>query len=168
MQKTILKNNLVIILVITFLSFYSCDKKYVFDQYQQVGNSWDANQKITFFFTIKDTISKRNLFINLRNNNSYPYSNLFIITKMNFPDGKHVIDTLEYEMADKTGRLLGKGFTETKENKLFYKENITFPISGNYSVSVEQAMRKNGDINGLAHLDGITDVGFRIEKTHKE
>ena len=67
-------------------------------------------------------------------------------------------------MADKTGRFLGNGFSEIKENKLYYKENITFPTRGEYTVSITQAMRKNGDINGIQSLNGITDVGFRIEK----
>jgi hypothetical protein len=40
---------------------------------------------------------------------------------------KSIIDTLEYEMANPDGTLMGKGITDTKENKLFYKENFTFP-----------------------------------------
>ncbi|MBL4567054.1 MAG: hypothetical protein JKY85_03370 [Porticoccus sp.] len=68
------------------------------------------------------------------------------------------------EMADKNGRFLGSGISEIKENKLFLKENILFPVSGNYQVSIYQAMRKNGVIDGLKFLEGITEVGFRIEK----
>lgn len=84
---------------------------------------------------------------------------------MNFPDGKKVIDTLEYDMTDKTGKFLGKGFSEIKENKLFYKENIIFPTTGSYKVTINQSMRKSGTVSGIKSLDGITDVGFRIEKT---
>jgi hypothetical protein len=29
-----------------------------------------------------------------------------------------------------------------------------------------QAMRKNGSVNGIKKLTGITDVGFRIEKVN--
>jgi gliding motility-associated lipoprotein GldH len=83
---------------------------------------------------------------------------------MQFPNGEQVIDTLEYDMADAHGQFLGEGITEIKESKLFYKEGIRFPVSGNYSLEVFQAMRKNGEIEGVAKLSGNSDVGFRIEK----
>ena len=74
------------------------------------------------------------------------------------------MDTLEYEMTDQSGRFLGDGLSEKKENKLFYKEGNIFPNSGNYKLSIQQAMRRNGSVEGIQELKGITDVGFRIEK----
>jgi gliding motility-associated lipoprotein GldH len=143
----------------------SCDSKRIYDSYVSVSNeSWEKENTISFSFTINDTIKQRDLFINIRNNNTYAFSNLFLITQLNFPNGKKIVDTLEYEMTDVSGRFLGAGFTEIKENKLFYKENVVFHNSGNYKVSVSQAMRKNGETEGLKALEGITEVGFRIEK----
>ena len=77
-----------------------------------------------------------------------------------------MIDTLQYEMADKTGQFLGTGISEIKHNKLFLKENSAFPLSGKYKLSIWQAMRKNGSVSGIKELHGITDVGLRIEKIH--
>lgn len=159
-------NKLATVFLLLLITFVSCDAKRVFDQYQTISNgSWKKKSKINFNFNVNDTISKRNLYFNLRNNNNYPFSNLFLIANIKFPDGTQITDTLEYDMTDKTGKFLGRGFTEIKENKLFYKENISFPIKGNYIVSVYQAMRKNGEIEGVKSLEGITEVGFRIEKT---
>jgi gliding motility-associated lipoprotein GldH len=70
-------------------------------------------------------------------------------------------------MAQPTGEWLGKGVGSVKENKLWYKENIVFPQSGVYKVNVFHAMRKNGEVDGLHELDGITDVGLEIEKVPK-
>ena len=107
------------------------------------------------------------MFLNLRNNRDYEFSNLFIIAQINFPNGFRVIDTLEYEMTDKAGRFLGQGYTDIKQNKLFYKENVRFNQIGMYSVKVEQAMRKIDNIQALDSLTGVTDLGFRIESvTH--
>ncbi|MDP2540159.1 gliding motility lipoprotein GldH [Tenacibaculum discolor] len=143
----------------------SCDSNSEFDNYITLPKSaWNKKNTIQFTFPINDSISKKNLFINLRNNKDYAYSNLFLITQMDFPDGQIIIDTLEYDMADVTGKFLGEGFTDIKENKLFYKENITFPRKGEYTFKVRQAMRKNGEIEGVEELEGITHVGFRIEK----
>lgn len=142
----------------------SCDSNRFFDEYKSIENNvWLRNKPIEFEVAIEDTISKNNLFINLRNNKDYEFSNLFVIAEISFPDGFRVIDTLEYEMTDKSGNFLGVGYTDIKENKLFYKERVRFNQIGNYSVKVEQAMRKIGNIQALDSLRGVTDLGFRIE-----
>lgn len=164
MHKTIKKNSIIAV-IITVFCLVSCDSNRVFDEYKSVDvKGWKAENKILFNFSVEDTLARRNLFINIRNNNNYAFSNLYLITKIKFPDSHQIVDTLEYDMADLTGKFLGEGFTEIKENKLFYKENITFPTSGNYEVEILQAMRKNGAVKGVVELEGITDVGFRIEK----
>ncbi|WP_299156512.1 gliding motility lipoprotein GldH [uncultured Tenacibaculum sp.] len=159
-----IKNKIGIFFLTVFM-LISCDSDRVYDEYVSLSNStWSKENTIAFTFPIKDSINKKNLFINLRNNKDYSYSNLFLITQMDFPDGEIIIDTLEYDMADLTGKFLGEGFTDIKENKLFYKENITFPKTGEYTLKVRQAMRKNGAVEGVEELEGITQVGFRIEK----
>jgi len=151
------------LLLLTVLG--SCDTNRVFDEYTAIPDGvWSKENTPNFSFAIQDTIDKHHLFINIRNNHNYEFSNLFLITKLSFPDGHKIIDTLEYDMADPTGRFLGTGFTDIKESKLFYKEKITFPIRGEYAINISQAMRKSNDIEGIENLTGITDVGFRIEK----
>ena len=160
-----INRNKIVTISLIILCLVSCDSKRVYDSYVSVSNqSWVKEKAISFSFDIKDTIKQRDLFINIRNNNSYAFSNLFLITELNFPNGKKIVDTLEYEMTDVSGRFLGSGLTEIKENKLFYKENVVFPNSGNYTISISQAMRKNGETEGIKSLEGITEVGFRIEK----
>lgn len=147
------------------LILVSCDSKRVYDEYTSIDNNkWEINTPVTYQFEVKDTLAKRNLFINIRNNSDYEYSNLFLVTKMSFPDGHKIVDTLEYDMSDKNGKFLGKGFSELKESKLFYKEQILFPIQGSYTLDIFQAMRKGGEVEGINELDGIVNVGFRIEK----
>ncbi len=85
---------------------------------------------------------------------------------MVFPHGKTIKDTLEYKMAEPSGKLLGSGLTDIKENKLWYKGYNTpfvFKESGDYTINIQHAMRENGKVNGVTELEGITDIGFRIE-----
>ncbi len=103
------------------------------------------------------------MFINIRSNKDYEFSSLFLITEIKFPQGLHVIDTLEYEMTNAQGEWLGTGFTDIKENKLFYKEKVVFNEKGEYSFSIQQATRSINDIEGSTPLNGITDVGLSIE-----
>ena len=162
----IIKNNNYKSILILVLILVSCDSKRVFDEYNSVSDGfWDKENVVFFDFSVTDTITKQNLFFNLRNNHSFPFSNLFLIAEMDFPDGQKIIDTLEYDMADKTGKFLGEGFSEIKESKLYYKENIIFPNAGDYKVSISHAMRKSDVVDEIKTLKGITDVGFRIEKT---
>ena len=68
-------------------------------------------------------------------------------------------------MTSLEGRFLGTGISDIKENKLEYKTNVVFPVKGEYNISVQQAMRKSRDVDGIVNLKGITDVGIQIEKS---
>ena len=153
-------------IICVLISLISCDNTTVFDTYKPISKSqWHKDSIVNFTFTPIDTLSKNNVYINIRNNNDYAYSNLFLIVDIHFPDNNTIVDTLEYEMTDAEGKFLGTGFTDLKENKLEYKTNVTFPVSGKYVISVQHAMRKSGDVDGITFLEGITDVGLQIEKT---
>ena len=165
-MEIILKKNRNFTFLVLLLLFISCDSKIEFTKYKLVpDSSWESHKNISFEFEVLDTILPKNLFINIRNNKEYEYSNLYLITELVFPNNDKIIDTLQYEMADKLGQFLGKGFTEIKENKLFYKEKKIFPVSGNYTFNIRHAMRKNGQINAVPFLEGVQDVGFSIEKS---
>jgi gliding motility-associated lipoprotein GldH len=154
-----------IALIITSLLIFSCNQKAIFDIYKPISNSnWNKDSIVEFNFHSLDSVSKNNIFINLRNNDDYQYSNLFLIVNITFPNNYNVIDTLEYEMTDVSGKFLGSGFTDLKENRLEYKTNVIFPDLGEYKITVQQAMRKSGAINGIENLKGVTDVGLLIEK----
>jgi len=150
-------------LVVSFC-LISCDEKRVFDEYKSVGNAWMKDSIVAFDFKQEDTTKPYNLFVNLRANQAYPFNNLFIIVSMERPGGMIKIDTLQYQMTHPDGSLLGEGFSDIKESKLFYKEKMKFDTIGNYKVKIQQAMRRTGKIEGVEALEGITEVGFRIEK----
>ena len=156
-----IKNSILFILLA--LLVISCDKKRVFDEYKSVGNSWHRDSIITFKLPKLESEKKYNLFVNVRDNNDYPFDNLFLIVSLEQPNKKILVDTLEYKMANPDGTLMGDGFTDIKENKLFYKEKVDFKLKGDYKVHVRQAVRQTGKVAGVNNLKGVTEVGFRIE-----
>ena len=156
-----LKSSFLFIIIAGLL--ISCDKKRVFDEYQSVGNAWNMKKEVIFELPKIDTIKKYNLFINLRANDDYKFNNLFLIVSMEQPNGLTKVDTLEYEMADVDGALLGDGFSDIKESKLYYKENVKFKASENNKIHIKHAVRQTGKIVGVQDLEGITEVGFRVE-----
>lgn len=157
------KNKFVFILLIA-LSFMSCDKDRVFDEYKNINGSWKKTDTINFSFEQNDTINPFNLFLNVRSNNNYSYNNIYLIVSLKQPDNLVKTDTLEYLMANPDGSLMGEGFSDVKESKLWYQEGFTFKKQGKYNISITQAVRETGEITGVQDLKGITDIGFRIEK----
>lgn len=143
----------------------SCDEKRVFDEYKELNGKWNKDSILSFNYEAADTVSPYNMFITTRTNNSYPYSNIFVIVHMQQPGSKFTkVDTLEYNMANPDGTLMGSGFGDIKESKLWYKENVRFPKAGKYKFTIQQAVRKGGEVPGVQELDGITEIGLRIEK----
>lgn len=158
-----LKNSIVICFIAIIL--ISCNGKIVESDYVATNSGvWNKDNSVSFTFSSPDTLNTYDVFINLRNDNTFPYSNLFLITELDFPNETTIKDTLEYQMALPSGEWLGKGSGSIKENKLWYKENIVFPENGVYTLKVSHAMRKNGNVDGVVDLEGVTDVGFQIEK----
>jgi gliding motility-associated lipoprotein GldH len=152
-----------VILYLFCLISISCDKKRVFDEYASVGNSWHKDSIVRFDLPELEKNKNFDLFVTIRNNNNYPFNNLFLIVALEQPNKKVKVDTLEYMMANPDGSLLGEGFSDIKENKLFYKSNQKFDLKGKYAIFIKHAVRQNGKVKGVQKLDGITDVGFRIE-----
>lgn len=155
-------------LFLTVVMLVSCESNTVFSESQAMDGHWGADEVVQFKLPQLDSLKKYNLFLNIRNTNEYRYNNLFLIVNMTFPHGKTVTDTLEYRMANPDGSWMGQGIGNIKENKLWYKENVQFFEEGIYTVDIAQAMRNNGDVEGVTKLEGITDVGFSIEEASKQ
>lgn len=149
------------------LALMSCtDKSLVYGDTQAIKGDWHRDHTVQFELPEMDSLQSYNLFVNLRNNHEFPYNNIFLLVKMEYPEGKMQVDTLEYRMANPDGTWMGKGIGSIKENILWYKEDFKFEEKGTYKLSIEHAVRKNGEIEGDKYLPGLTDVGFSIKKNN--
>lgn len=154
--KVILKNYFLAILSVLLLQ--SCEKRnFYFEQVSKLNNSWKDNDFKTFEIPVKEKNSKVTLYFVLRNNNQYPYSNIYFFTKLAAPNGEIITDTLEYQLAYPNGEWIGFGMGEIKQNTLVYKEKIQLQDTGKYKVSIVQAMREK-------ELKGIEDISLMVEK----
>src|SRR5690606_29205332 len=124
-------------------------------EYKPLDGTWNKDSIVSFEFEQKDTVSAYNMFINIRNNSDYPFNNIFLIVQMEQPDNVVKTDTLEYQMANPDGTLMGEGFTDIKESRLWYKENERVPKPGTYKVNIQQAVRQVGQVPGVQELEGI-------------
>ncbi len=125
--------------------------------------SWDRTFKPSFAFDIADTVSKHDVFIDVRHTGEYAFSDLFLFVELSGPGGRAVRDTVECLLADPTGRWYGKGTgfvwaDRMLDAKILYKLGNRFPASGRYTIKLEQAMRTE-------QLDGVLDVGVSVERS---
>ena len=127
------------------------------------SEGWQVKSPAIFELPRLDSLATYNAFITVRNNNKYPFSNLFLIVSLQHPYGKTAVDTLEYKMARPDGSWLGAGIGNVKENKLFFKQNLIFNEAGNYTLHISHAVRNNGEPQGVSKLEGITDIGYSLE-----
>lgn len=124
---------------------------------------WHRDSIVSIQFKPQDTVQIYNLSFLIRNDNTYPYANIFLIAKMT-NKREEIIDTLEYAMADEKGNWLGSGIWDIKESKLVYKKNYKFKDALPVTISVGHAVRKTGQILGDEEVPGIKTIGIIIEK----
>ena len=142
----------------SILLLSSCDNATLFEENRPIDKGmWDSENTFKFQATVPDTIHGYNVYLNLRNAGTYPYSNIFLFINTRFPSGSIDRDTVEIMLATKEGKWLGKGLGDIWDNQILFKRNVTFPEKGEYTFEISQAMRLNP-------LPGIMDAGMRIEK----
>ena len=138
--------------------FSACDNNRVFEEYKKVSQAgWNKDSLMVFEIPVTDTLQTHNLYINVRNDINYKYSNLWLFIKINQPGQIAVTDTFELALALPNGKWLGEGFGGIKNQQISYKKNVFFPVPGNYKIDIQHGMREEP-------LEGITDIGFRVEK----
>jgi gliding motility-associated lipoprotein GldH len=151
---------LYILSVLLIIGIVSCDRKRVFEAYHPIGeNGWNKDSVVVFKVQLTDTTRNHNLYVNIRNKGTYPYSNLYLFLSINSPDGKNLTDTVEFSLAEPSGRWKGSGIGDLHDNQILYKSSVFFPHKGKYIFRIKQGMRDNV-------LQGIRDIGIRIEKTY--
>jgi gliding motility-associated lipoprotein GldH len=97
------------------------------------------------------------MYLNVRNRGDYSNRNIWLSVGMYSPEGRLTTDTVEFILADPSGRWKGSGIGDLFDNRILYKQDMEFPVAGEYRFMIRQAMRP-------VRLKGIYDVGMRLEK----
>ncbi len=157
-RKTSRKLKGFIVVLLIFLCF-SCDRQALYDQYQAIDNTtWEKKKEYYFSFHIDDISTPYNLTFEVRNNNMYPYQNLWIFCNEEQPIGPLKRDTVECMLADEFGKWYGHGIS-LFQSSFPVRTNYMFPHKGMYTFSFRQGMRDDA-------LKGIQEIGFRVEKAN--
>ena len=145
------------------LLLVACGEAPVYQADQQVPNgAWSREFKPSFAFDILDTVSKHDVYIDVRHTGDYPFSDLYLFVDLTGPGGRTARDTVECILADPTGRWLGRGtgfiFADHVQAKVLFKLGNRFPAAGRYTMQLEQGMR-------MDPLPAVIDVGVSVERS---
>ena len=165
MQGIIQKKSRFLLFAVLFFSLgallVNCDPGRIYDDYQPIKKGeWHRDSLVHFNFGIHDTVAGHNMHIGLRNRGDYSNQNIWLFVTVESPKGIQVVDTVEYYLAEPSGKWLGKGIGDLYDCRFIYRENVFFPDTGDYKVTIQQGMR-------YEVLKGINDVGFRVEQINK-
>ena len=151
------------IFIIFSLAIFSCDSNLEFLNYNSVNGVWHKDSLQEFSFKLNEA-NEYNTFVNLRINEEYKFSNIFLIITLK--DSLSILskDTLQFKLADKSGKFIGKKRINLVDNKLLHKKELKLEGNKKYFLSIEHAMRVINKVGGLENLEGVTDIGYKIEK----
>ncbi|MDR1623736.1 MAG: gliding motility lipoprotein GldH [Tannerellaceae bacterium] len=149
-------NGMIVFLSCLFL--FSCGRnQVVYNQYLAIDHSaWEKGKEYYFTFQIDDPAVPYNITLEIRNNNLYPYQNLWLLLQEESPVGPMARDTMECVLADDFGKWLGSGIS-LFQTSFPIKTNYLFTNTGRHTFSFRQGMRNDT-------LKGIQEIGLRIEK----
>jgi gliding motility-associated lipoprotein GldH len=161
-NKKILPIKFAGLLFVGLMVLLSCNKKSVFSDYRALkGSKWPQDSILRFDMTVPDSTKIYNLFLNVRNEGRYPYSNLWLFVKITPPKGQVINDTIELSLANPEGKWLGYGLGDLYDMKYPYKQATFFPIAGYYRFEVRQGMRTEDGV-----LKGIHDFGITLDRSN--
>ncbi len=150
-------SGLKILLILIPLFLVACDKNVVVDVYEHIDNSvWTWDDFKSYTFEIDDIESQYDILIQLRHTTDYPMSNLYLFVEVSGPTGQSLTDTINYPIAEPSGKWIGKGNGNIRELRYMYRNQTRFPDKGIYSITLEQGMRD-------PKLP-VSDIGIRVEK----
>jgi len=117
---------------------------------------WSSEDGLLFHWDVRDTLQRQDVLLDLRHDQSYPYSNLYVFLTYRFPNGKSRVDTVECTLANKRGEWRGSGFGDLVDQRFLLQSGIQFPLRGRYGLEVRHGMRHDP-------IPSVANVGLRLE-----
>lgn len=152
-----IKKTTYIALLLLSIGLISCGNKVFYTEQQAVNeHGWRPDDSVEFNVEVTDTNQVFNFLVEVRNTIAYPYANTFLFIRTDFPDGTWSQDTLEFPLADESGRWYGKRTGRLVDTRYYFRRNARFPMPGKYTFGFCNGMRDSA-------ITGIKDIGFRIE-----
>ena len=145
------------IFVLAAFLFVSCN---TIDVYEKIAgipkHEWSSNNRLSFDFTVTDTIAYYNIYLVLRHTESYHFNNIWINFTSTVPGKQPQTQRLNLPLAN-ANRWLGSSMDDIIEQRVLLFSQPTRLSKGNYKFSLQQIMREEP-------LQNVLNAGIRVEK----
>lgn len=143
-EKIVLKNNFILLLLIILSLLSSCSQKVVFEDRNVFDSqNWDKSEIISFNPMMDDTTKTLSMGITFKHGSDYPYSNLWLFVSVENDFGVMIRDTVELFVAQPNGKWIGKKYGSGYEVTAFYKQRMKVAKPEQYKFSFGQGMRED-------------------------
>lgn len=156
--KKLLKNRWVLLTASAYL-VAACDNRTVYHSYQHIPEyGWAKNDTLFYNIPIKDSLASCQLSVEIRNQDNYPYRNLFLAISYIHPADSSffITDTIECILADANDKWIGTGIGTLFQSKHNYPRSFSLH-KRNYTVKLYHLMKESP-------LKGLSDIGIKIQK----
>ncbi len=147
--------NLPYIMLLTAL--VSCGPQTLLTETAQIEKGlWLFDDGRTVTCEVTDTLTPYNFHVLLRHGANYKYQNLILYFKQYYPNNTYTVDTINCPLAENSGIWYGSGIGDLLDNRIMFKRNVQFPMTGTYNFELQHAMRSDT-------VEEIYDIGILIE-----
>lgn len=144
------------------LTSVACTQGVAFDEFESLAKEgWDKDTLAVFRTDMTDSAGVYNVWVQVRNDNTYAYSNLWLFIDVIAPDGVSRRDTLECILARPDGTWVGGGWGSLYNTRCPYMAGVRFSKPGPYTFRLTQGMRTDC-------LTGIHDIGLLVQKAAED
>lgn len=156
------KANILLLIFCISLSFFGCKEDFYFDSNKIItSDQWSYKDSLNFTFSIADTSTIYNLYLDINHSTEYPFQNIYLQVATRFPSGKRIKERLPIDFADKTGVWYGKCDSEWCRLRVNLQQGAFFNAIGDHTITLEQFMR-------VDPLPGIRALSIKLEDTGRK
>lgn len=144
--------------MITLLCFTSCDPNRLYETNIPVADQkWSYDDIKSYTVDVKDTVTRYNIYINIRHSFQFDWRNLYVQVGTQMPDGKKIEKRVNLPLCESDGKWYGSCLGDNCDIPVMIQHDAKFPQPGKYTFTIRQDMRSNPLVN-------IKSVGLRVEK----
>lgn len=135
--------------------FASCTNATIYHAYQSIDEEgWSKHDTLVYRLPPDSVRDIYSINIGLRTSDTYRYTGLWLVIAQDLEKkGSFVRDTINYQITDKNGIMLGKGYATHQQEKPFLTIRTT-PYGGR-TIKIFHIMKREV-------ISGIKDVGINV------
>lgn len=149
-------------LFIGLLAIFAGCESYYYDAEQPLAaGQWSYQDSIVFEFDIQDKTKLYDVFLDVKHTDEYRFANLYVMLHVYFPDGRSRKEQVSLELADPSGKWLGKCSGKQCTRELPFMPNALFEMEGKHRIVLEQYNRQSA-------MEGVEGFRMRIRQREKD